>query len=296
MGHSTVTVYSRRVYVLISAIATLTIIIVGYLFNRHESERILRSKYDELSTIAEQKVNQIVRWRYERLADAERVRKSFFLTNAVEKFIKDPNDAVLRAELLQHLKIEQLDDLYDEVQLRDSEGTILLSSTDTPDPVIAIAQGAVVTAFANHQAVISEFYRDPYGFEQVDTIAPLWDANGQPLAAIILSSHVRNYLYPLLMSWPTPSASAETLLARRQGEDVLFLNDLRHRSGTALTLRVPLTNVTVAAVQAVLGKRGIFIGLDYRGIETLADLRTIPDTQWFMVAEVDMSEMNVRAC
>ena len=32
------------------------------------------------------------------------------------------------------------------------------------------------------------------------------------------------FLFPLIQSWPTPSRSAESLLIRRDGDDVLFLN------------------------------------------------------------------------
>ena len=50
-----------------------------------------------------------------------------------------------------------------------------------------------------------------------------------------------DFLYPLVQSWPTPSQSAETLLMRKDGDDVLFLNTLRHRPDPALTLRIPLS-------------------------------------------------------
>ena len=44
----------------------------------------------------------------------------------------------------------------------------------------------------------------------------------------------------MIESWPTPSASAETLLVGKEETDVLFLNNLRHRANTALSLRYPL--------------------------------------------------------
>ncbi len=45
------------------------------------------------------------------------------------------------------------------------------------------------------------------------------------------------------------------------------------------------------AVAAVLGRTGEYEGVDYRGVEVVADLRSIPGTPWFMVAKVDAAEL-----
>src|SRR3546814_9997205 len=46
---------------------------------------------------------------------------------------------------------------------------------------------------------------------------------------LLLRLNPVQYLYPMVQTWPTTSASAETLLVRRDGDSVLFLNELRHR-------------------------------------------------------------------
>lgn len=51
----------------------------------------------------------------------------------------------------------------------------------------------------------------------------------------------------------------------------------------------PLTHLP--AVQAVQGKTGMFHGKDYRGVDVLADLRSVRDSPWFMVAKVDAVEI-----
>ena len=87
-----------------------------------------------------------------------------------------------------------------------------------------------------------------------------------------------------------PSETAETLLVERDGDQVLFLNELRHQKDTALKLRIPLSQQEVPAVMAVLGKEGVVEGRDYRGVEVLAALKHIPDSPWYMVAKIDTSE------
>jgi signal transduction histidine kinase len=87
------------------------------------------------------------------------------------------------------------------------------------------------------------------------------------------------------------SASAESLLVRRDGNHALFLNDLRFHKSAALNLRVPLERVKTPAVMAVLGRTGVVEGIDYRGVPAFAALRAIPDSSWFLVARMDSAEV-----
>ena len=92
-----------------------------------------------------------------------------------------------------------------------------------------------------------------------------------------------------------PSRSAETLLVRRDGDDVLFLNKLRHRPDPALTLRIPLSQSDLPAARAALGKTGAFEGRDNRGVKVLAEILPVPGSPWFMVAKVDAEEILAEA-
>ncbi len=44
-------------------------------------------------------------------------------------------------------------------------------------------------------------------------------------------------------------------------------------------------------VKAVLGQKGIVEGIDYRGVPVIADVRSVPDSPWFLVARMDISEV-----
>jgi PAS domain S-box-containing protein len=81
------------------------------------------------------------------------------------------------------------------------------------------------------------------------------------------------------------------LLIRREGNEAVFLNELRFQTNTALNLRSSLTNVSMPAVKAALGQEGIVEGIDYRGAPTIASARHVPDSPWFLVARMDISEV-----
>ena len=46
-------------------------------------------------------------------------------------------------------------------------------------------------------------------------------------------------------------------------------------------------------MQAALGYRGIFEGIDYRGIRVLSDIMSIPGTSWVMITKIDLDEVLV---
>jgi hypothetical protein len=127
----------------------------------------------------------------------------------------------------------------------------------------------------------------------MDVIAPLYDRQSdspQPLCGLVLQIDPDQFLYPMIEAWPVPSRTAETLLVRREGEFIVFLNNLRHIENAALRLKISLNRQDVPAVRAVLGTTGLFSGTDYRGEQVLSVLMPIPDSPWFMVTKMDSSE------
>jgi len=90
---------------------------------------------------------------------------------------------------------------------------------------------------------------------------------------------------------PIHSRTVETLLVRREGNDAVFLNELKFKKNTALNLRVSLEKKELPAVQVALGHEGIVEGRDYRGVPVIANVRPVPDSPWFLVARMDTSEV-----
>jgi PAS domain S-box-containing protein len=267
----------------------------GYAYHRIETEHIRQEKHAELAAIGELKAGQIAQWRQERLADATQAARSPFFRQALAAWLADPETPDLREAWRQRLQLERKSYGYADALLLSVDGKILLSAKDDPDPVDAATQRAVAAAINERQAAFSEFYHCPHGIVHLDAVAPVLGHDGQPLAMMVLHSDAEAFLFPLIQDWPTPSPSAETLLVCREGDEVVFLNELRHRQGAALALRFPLTQAETPAVQAVQGRQGIFQGLDYRGVNVLADLRPVPDSPWFIVAKVDTGEILAEA-
>ena len=124
-------------------------------------------------------------------------------------------------------------------------------------------------------------------------LVPIFDDknNNRPLSVLVLRIDPNVYLYPYIQTWPIPSKTSETLIARREGNAALFLNELKFQKNTALKLQIPLKKTSTPVVEAVLGHEGTIKGIDYRGVQVLAAIRSVPESPWFMVARTDIGEV-----
>ena len=182
---------------------------------------------------------------------------------------------------------------YDRISLFDVQGVERLAVPDRPEPLPVHMAKSIATVLAARQVMFLGFYRDAPGLPiQLEVLAPIYDESDTnvPLGVLVLRIDPKIRLYPFIQHWPVPSTTAETLLVRREGNEVVYLNELRFQTNTALNLRIPLSNTNVLAVKAALGQTGIVEGRDYRGEPVIADIRAVPGSSWFLVAREDVSE------
>jgi len=278
--------------IVLFGIVSLALAVAGYRYYR-EQERIIRAeRYNDLAAVADLKVGQIVQWRQERLADANLYATGMIRTLLLQ-WLAAPNDDVLPATLLERARSYANTEDYGNVILSDTDGRILLTLDNRLTELETATRQLVSQAIATGRPVFGDFLLCPIcGEIHLDVAAPILDEDQRPVAVLILRTDPETYLYPLIQSWPTPSQSAETLLVRRDGGDVLFLNALRHSSAPPLTLRIPLSRADVPAVQAAAyGLTGEVEGHDYRGVDVLSMIHPVPGTSWFMIAKVDRDEI-----
>ena len=275
----------------IFCLVAVVFIALGVFYYRYEAQRIEDDKYEDISVIANLKADSIQDWRRQRLADVKRVAIGPLVRKEIARLLHDPAKRSARAALQIQLNINRKAPVYADALFLDTKGNILLSDNPDSSPIDQNTMKAIAVAFKDRKEVLSDFFRDPKGIIYIDAVAPIPDNSGKPIAIVILRSKATDFLYPLLQIWPTPSKTAETLLVRRDGDSILFLNELRHRSNTALNLRIPVANKTLPAVQTVLGKYDRLDGRDYRGVEVLAVGKAIPQSSWFIVAKVDENEI-----
>ena len=276
-------------------------VVGGIASYRWQVAEVRNAAYQGIAAIAELKVQELVRWRGERLEDARQLARERHFSDQVARWMRGGVGLgeVERAQLVGILDRERAALGCVEVALLDPAGRVLLTSAPVVTPLSAEEAAELRLVIERGEALLGELHRAGRGQIQIAALAPLADASGRPFAVVQERYAATDYLFPLIQRWPTASLSAETLLVRRDGDDVLYLNELRHRQHTALLIRHPAASPELPAAQAIRGVRGMVEGRDYRGIPVIADLRQVAGSSWFMIAKVDtdevLSELRFRA-
>lgn len=266
----------------------------GYFVFHQQRLQMTRHIEESLSAVAWLKVDQITRWLRKRTADGEVMASNSFLAQEAEKWMAAPTPG---AERLSRERLATARERfgYHNVLLLDRRANLRLASAEEPDLVTPEDRQLARQATQREQVVFSDL--DAAGPEKrtprVDFVAPFTVRQGNrdmAIGVLLLRVDPRTFPYPLIQPWPASSNTAETLLVRREGDDVRFLNELRHRSDTALKLRLPMGRPDLSAALAFRGKEGVAEGVDFRSVPVLAAMRPIPGTPWFIVTKIDQAE------
>jgi len=269
--------------------------IVGYLYYEHQKKIIAKAKQEELSAIADLKSQQIVIWRKERTGDATVIQDNPFIAPRVHQWLQNESASGLKQEILNWMASFPAQYDYKSAFLLDSRGVLRLSVSAEGESTATIAQTLALEAIRTKRVVLSDIHRDDGAQDiHLDLLTPILLPRGSEslvVGVLLLRIDPQKFLFPLIQSWPTSSSTSETLLIRHEGNDVLFLNELRHRKGTTLSLRFPVSQEQLLSALAVRGQEGIVEAFDYRGVPVIAAVRRVPDSPWFIIAKTDKEEM-----
>lgn len=256
---------------------------IFHTFIHQKEEAIGRLQAD-----ADIKARQIADWLRERQADADFIRTSDFLTEQYRHWQKSGDQQ--SGERLQ-MQLEQLgrNRGFGAVMLLDPRGKKLWGNDGTP---LTVAQPLQTAASAERIVRRVGPYRDAAGNMCLDFIAPLTTISGPP-ASVILHIDLTDRLPPILQTWPVAGARGETVLFQRNGDQVLFLNKLKHQEATETKLPVPIATekLLVERLNGEVSPGTPIEGLDYRGIPVIGVVRAIAGTDWFLVTQLDLSEL-----
>ncbi|EXJ15940.1 PAS domain-containing protein [Imhoffiella purpurea] len=248
---------------------------------------------ENLKTIAELKTTQLADWLDERQGDAEFLR-STLIGNHGPLLLAQGEGTNERAQLIGRLRgFSKLND-FDHLVIATSRGEVLWSSEPLSQPLSAGLIHAIGEAADSQSIALFGPYRDGHGKTHLDFIVPLpADTEMGAGSVAVLHTDPQSYLYPALQIWPLKTDTGETLLFRVQGDEVLFLNPLRHLEGEAL-LRLPLTSERLLAAQYGRDRRLLgsgIEGLDYRGEAVMGYAMAVPWTDWLLLVKVDLAEV-----
>lgn len=268
-------------------------IIGGLWYYDNQKRDLIKNSLQDLSTISDLKIRQITQWRKERLSDGLFLSQNISITGNFSRYLKQPENKRIREELRNDLKILSESYDYKNALFVDSDCRVRLFYPDKDTIIGDYLKPKLIQYIRDGKVVLTDFHQTgKVSFIHLDLIVPLkLPGESNPLGLIILRIDPYKVLYPLIRSWPLASKTSESLLFHREGDEIVYLNELRHAENSQLVLRLPVILERLPAVMALQGVRETSEGVDYRGVKVIAAMNKVPESDWYMVAKTDRDEI-----
>jgi len=275
----------------IFAAAAICILAGGLAYHHHYQKAILKDAADLHSAIKRFKTDQLLFWRADRFNDTNSLLDTPVLSRVLNNFAADTSNAALRGQLNARLVSYLKHNKYRSALLARPDGRVAAAAGENTGELPPEAKALILKCVASGKTEIGDFYLGPSGRPRMDVVSKAAAAPGGKALYLVLEIAPDDYLYPLLQTWPTNSRTGETVLARKDGRDILFLGDLRKTTDAGMKLRLPLSGSDLPIARALNGEDAIISGKDYHGDKVLAAIGLIPGTNWGIVVKTDWNEL-----
>jgi PAS domain S-box-containing protein len=285
----------RRVLILVFLLFSIALGAAGYYFYENQKLIVKQERFDEIRAISDLKVSSIVNWRKDRLADGDVILETPFIAEHIQQLFAGQKKAEVEKEILRWMQSFQEHYQYHSILLLDDKQTVRLSVPGEEEGPGSYETRTILESMQKKTPILSGLYRNRASSAiRLSLVIPVLISSlhdGPPAGSLLLRIDPDDFLYPLIQSWPTPSPTSESILVRREGNEVLYLNNIRYRKNAAFSLRLSADTAGLLGAMAMRGQEGVVESLDYRGIPVLAAVRRIPDSPWFLFSKVDQKEI-----
>ncbi len=179
---------------------------------------------------------------------------------------------------------------YQNLFLFSQNGKLLFSqnSSDAPTPELARTVDLTRTLMS---AEISDYTLDPATkTPAVYVSAPIFGPGGA-ISGVVAARLRNEEIYRVVNDYGSLGRTGETVIAQKEGDQVVVVAPLRHRSDAAFQLSFAPGEVPEDIAAAVEGRRVQAVTEDYRGKQVLAVSRYLPSLGWGLVVKIDTSEI-----
>jgi len=285
-------IQGTRRLLLAFALLMLALPLTGYVVIQLHTPETEKEALSNLKAITELKARQIENWIEERKNVGTAMLANDGFIRRVDEMQRS-KDVGKQEYVRGRLEAIQQAHGFEEVLLLNTSGEILLSVGES-HRLSDLTKALLPIALSSNHVQRSSLFLDDKDNMHMDFVVPLrlLGNSRQPVGAVVLHVNPERFLFPYIQHWPSASSSGETLLVRKDGESVVFLNKPRHHKDVSSRMRHPLSDTSNPAAVAInTNGNGTMHGVDYRGVPVLAAYRPVAGTRWHIIAKIDRDEV-----
>jgi PAS domain S-box-containing protein len=280
--------------VAVFALIALVVVAASVGYYRQLEADLRREAVHELETVADLQAGQVSAWYRERRGDAVILVEALVADQTLRQLITDGHDGDVRRRLDHWAQVYSAYGQYDALFLFDRTGASMGTAPAELAAHAEMLRARAAEVLRTGRAHLEDFYRDPAtGTAHLAILAPVGDPAhaGSPVGVFALRIDPNRFLHPFVERWPSTLQTARTVLVRRDGNLATVLNAVVGEGDPPLTRQLPLDGPQTAAVRAARGETGTVETLDHLGRPSLGVMRRVPDTPWFLVTRMQVSEL-----
>ncbi|MCK6469687.1 MAG: ATP-binding protein [Candidatus Brocadia sinica] len=296
---------------LLTTVPLLFVCVVEYYSSKSAIEQRM---IEQLTSIADLKKSELNNWLEERLTDTSVIARNKVLAAAATSLLQQRRrfesiDELRKSEagrinyerILDNLHVlKQFYKHYNIISIIDgANGEVVISTYPGIVGKTLSSFGSYIDTLGKKEVAVKDIYTSELTDQNcmtyfcpvcmTDTIT--LESSDIIIGAILLDVNVKNSVEPVIRNWPGMGTTGETLLVRREGNTIVYLNDLRHKEGAALQFISPIhSTLDIPSVLSSGGEEGIKESVDYRNVPVLSAYRHIPVLNWGLVAKQDLTE------
>lgn len=292
---------SRLTIIILSLVAIPLLFVSAVTFSNYKNS-LTTSRLSQLQSVACFKAEAIQAY-FESLKNTlemsrgfYNVRKNLPVLSRTYKDLHNPEAVVARKTLDgQMVRMQKALDLAD-IMLADNTGAIVYVSNPAHYALDLYMSLDEISPESLRQGSKDLYFSDVFinrlvgNKPEMLATAPITDMDGAPAGTFILEIDMAP-LYRLIQDTMGLGATGEILIGKKSGNDIVYLNSLRHDNNVVLSRHVRIGDKTGLPIQnGVVGKTGIGMSVDYRGNNVVAAWTHIAFPDWGLVAKIDARE------
>ena len=252
-----------------------------------------------LESVAELRSTQVQAWLDRHMSFAQFLDDSTVLADLYTRW-QDHGDAAAGEQLLARAIDSRHADGADSALLVDAAGKVLAREHAADREAAPELKATVLEAINAGTSTSSSIYgRSGTEIPQrLDIVVPLLKTGHPAHGAVVLRVDPRRSLFPMLANWPVPSRTAEAVLWDRVGDRVVNISEVRRQADSLGRISEPMATSALPVARVARGElpRGVAVRVvDYGGEPVLWVAHPVAGTDWWLVAKMDMAEVDAPA-
>jgi len=269
----------------------LTIIVVSILsfyFYQSEKENERIEQQSNLKAISKVKCDQIGLWIKQRSNDSEFLSSHRPFHNLLYSY-QISHSAADFETIANFLYLFSKNKDYSNIIVINPQNKIIYNLNDSLS--LSFQTDSLKIAKKSGKIITTDIYCDTINNSlSIDNYIPVYH-NSKLISAIILKTDPYKMLYPMLNDWYVENYTGETLIIKQVEDSILYISPSRFQTISPLSLKISLNEDKLLSHRIIKQDPEVVEGKDYRGVEVLADIRTVGNTGWYLINKIDQKEV-----